>query len=764
MTKGPKRRRIGILTSGGDAPGMNAAIRAIVRTAILNNCEPYAIHEGYEGLIQGDSMIHPLLWEDVRGWLPRGGTLIGSARCASFREHEGRLQAATNMVLFGIDALIVCGGDGSLTGADLFRSEWSDLLQELVATGTLSEEQVAPHQSLNIVGLLGSIDNDFSGTDATIGCYSALTRICEAIDDVFDTASSHRRAFVIEVMGRHCGWLALMAAIATGADWLFIPERPPRDGWEDDMCSIIMKNRNQGKRRTIVIIAEGAQDSELNHIASSTVKDILSQRLDLDTRVSVLGHIQRGGTPCFYDRWLATMQGIKAVKAVLDMTAETPSPVVTIRENKITLSGLSKTVAVTKEVSISMQDKDFPKAMQLRDPEFMEYHNAYRHLNAADYRKMLVAPEKQLRIAIIHVGSPAGGMNPATRTVIAYCLAKGHTPIAIHNGFPGLCRHHSDQPEGSVREVKMTDDWVNLGGSEIGTNCSLPSEDMETTAACFEKYRFDALFVIGGFEAFTAISQLRKAREQYRALRIPLILLPASMSNDVPGTEYSLGSDTSLNTLVGFCDVIRQSASSSRHCVFVVETQGSGHLATLAGLAVGAVTVYTPERGMDLQRIMGDVKFLRDQFSQDHGANQAGKIIIRNERTSRVYNTHVVAKIMQDEGNHRFSAQGVVPGHFQQGGKVSPIDRIRAFRMAIKCMEHLESFAGRSADEIMDDDHSVTVIGIKDSHICLSPFGGQHGVEATETDWQRQRPSNELWMELQDVVDALSGRGSMAVV
>lgn len=236
-----KPRRIGILTSGGDAPGMNAAIRAITRTAILSNCEPYAIHEGYEGLIQGGPMIHPLHWEDVRGYLAKGGTLIGSARCSEFRERAGRLLAAKNMVSFGIDALIVCGGDGSLTGADLFRSEWPGLLQELVETGVLSEDQVAPYQTLNIVGLLGSIDNDFSGTDATIGCYSALTRICESIDDVFDTASSHRRGFVIEVMGRHCGWLALMAAIATGADWLFIPERPPRDGWENDMCSIIMK-------------------------------------------------------------------------------------------------------------------------------------------------------------------------------------------------------------------------------------------------------------------------------------------------------------------------------------------------------------------------------------------------------------------------------------------------------------------------------------------------------------------------------------------
>ncbi|KAE8354402.1 phosphofructokinase 2 [Aspergillus coremiiformis] len=760
-----KPRRIGILTSGGDAPGMNGAIRAVVRTAIQNGYEAWAIHEGYEGLIEGGAMMHPLHWEDVRGFLSRGGTLIGSVRCDRFREREGRLQAARNMVFFGIDALVVCGGDGSLTGADLFRSEWPELLNELVSTGVLTVAQVAPHQHLNIVGLLGSIDNDFSGTDATIGCYSALTRICEAIDAVFDTASSHRRGFVIEVMGRHCGWLALMAAIATGADWLFIPERPPRDGWEDDMCSIITKNRNRGKRRTIVILAEGAQDNNLSHISSSAVKDILSKRLGLDTRVSVLGHIQRGGSPCAYDRWLSTLQGIHAVKAVLSMTPETPSPVVIIRENRIKTSSLAETVALTKEANASMHAKEFEKAATLRDPEFMEYHSAYRHLNTTDHPKMVLPEDKRMRVAIIHVGSPAAGMNPATRTVVAYCLTRGHTPIAIHNGFPGLCRHHADTP-GSVREMQWLEsgDWVNDGGSDIGTNAGLPSDDMETTAQCFEQYKFDALFVIGGFEAFTAVSQLRKAREQYPAFRIPLVLLPACMANNVPGTEYSLGSDTSLNTLVYFCDVVRQSASSSGHCVFVVEAQGAEYLATAAALAAGAMTVYTPDRGITLQNLTGDIEYLRQQFAQDHGANRSGKLIIRNDQTSTIYSTAEIASIIKQESNNRFDAQGVVPGHFQQGGKVSSIDRIRAFRLAVKCMEHLETFAGRSADEIMGDEKSAVVISIKQSHIRLLSMGGPTGVEATDTDWKRQRPKTQNWLEIQEAVDSLSGRSSASFI
>jgi 6-phosphofructokinase 1 len=159
----------------------------------------------------------------------------------AFMKRPGRLQAAQNMVERGIDALIICGGDGSLTGANTFRAEWPSLIKELIETKRLTPEQAEPYKHLNIVGLVGSIDNDMSQTDATIGCYSSLDRICRAVDDVDDTASSHQRGFVIEVMGRHCGWLALMAGISTGADFIFIPERPPTEDWEDTMCKIVSK-------------------------------------------------------------------------------------------------------------------------------------------------------------------------------------------------------------------------------------------------------------------------------------------------------------------------------------------------------------------------------------------------------------------------------------------------------------------------------------------------------------------------------------------
>ncbi|KAL1954714.1 hypothetical protein VTO42DRAFT_767 [Malbranchea cinnamomea] len=757
-----QRRRIAVLTSGGDAPGMNGVVRAVVRMSIHCGCEAYAVHEGYEGLVQGGDFIRRMYWEDVRGWLSRGGTLIGSARCMAFMQREGRLKAAKNMVLRGIDALIVCGGDGSLTGADLFRAEWPSLLEELVRKGELTAEQIAPYKTLNIVGVVGSIDNDMSGTDATVGCYSSLHRICEAVDEVFDTAASHQRGFVIEVMGRHCGWLALMAAISTGADWLFIPEKPPRDGWEEDMCEIITQNRKRGKRRTIVIVAEGAQDRHLNKITSYAVKDILSNRLKLDTRVTVLGHTQRGGPACAYDRWLATLQGVEAVKAVLEASPDSPSPLITIRENNIGRTSLVEAVRMTKAVAKAIAAKDFDTAIGMRDAEFKDYHRSYINLTSPHHPKMLHPPEKRMRIAIIHVGAPAGGMNPATRAAVSYCFSRGHTPIAIYNGFPGLCRHHDDKPVGSVREVNWleADSWVNEGGSEIGTNRGLPSEDMAKTAECFALYKFDALFIIGGFEAFTAMSQLRKAREQYPVFKIPMVVLPATISNNVPGTEYSLGSDTCLNTLMNFCDVIRQSASSSRRRVFVIETQGgrSGYIATMAGLAVGAYAVYIPEEGIDIKMLARDIEHLRHSFATDRGASHAGKIILRNERASPTYTTQVIADMIKEEARGRFESRAAVPGHFQQGGKPTPMDRIRALRMAIRCIQHLESYAGKTREEIDADPMSASVIGIKGSEVVFSKMAGPDGLEETDTDWAHRRPKNEFWMDLRCLVDTLSGR------
>ncbi|KAK9323717.1 phosphofructokinase-domain-containing protein [Lipomyces orientalis] len=730
---------------------MNGAVRAVVRGAITKGCDAYAIYEGYEGLVQGGSMIKQMQWEDVRGWLSEGGTLIGTARSAAFRQRAGRLKAAKNMIVHGMDALIVCGGDGSLTGADLFRSEWQGLLAELVSSGELTEEQIQGYEHLTIVGLVGSIDNDMASTDATIGAFSSLSRICQSVDFIDATALSHSRAFVVEVMGRHCGWLALMAGIATGADYVFIPEQPPNaEKWGDEMCAIVNAHRKKGKRKTIVIVAEGAIDDQLNPVTAEDVKTLLVDKLGLDTRITTLGHVQRGGSAVAYDRMLSTLQGFDAVDAVLESTPETPSPMIGITENKICRKPLVESVALTKSVATAIKNKDFGQAMALRDTEFEEYYRAFQATTIIDDESLKVPEDKRLKIAIINIGAPAGGMNAATRAAACYCLSKGHTPYAIHNGFTGLARHDS------VRELKWldVDNWVIRGGSEIGTNRNLPDVDIGMIAYYFQKHAFDGLMIVGGFEAFMSLYQLEQARVNYPAFRIPMVCLPATISNNVPGTEYSLGSDTCLNALVDYCDVIKQSASATRRRVFVVEVQGgkSGYVATYAGLCVGALAVYTPEEGISLRTLENDIAHLRESYAQDQGQNRAGKLILRNEKASKIFTTELVADIIREEAKNRFDARTANPGHVQQGGIPSPMDRLRATRLAVKCMQFIEQNQESGIGARGESPESASVIGILGAKVV---FTGIKYLYDHETELANRRPRKVFWTTMKTVSETL---------
>ncbi|KAI8576357.1 hypothetical protein K450DRAFT_257387 [Umbelopsis ramanniana AG] len=755
------KRKIAVLTSGGDSAGMNAAVRAVVRAGIARGCDVFAVYEGYQGLVDGGNLIKKMSWNDVRGFLEVGGTSIGTARCMPFKQRPGRLQAAEHLVSRGIDSIVVCGGDGSLTGADVFRSEWPGLLDELLANKRITEEQHKSHRYLTIVGLVGSIDNDMSSTDITIGAYTSLARICESVDSIASTAISHSRAFVVEVMGRHCGWLALMAAISTGADFVFLPEKPPSDDdWQTAMCDRLTRRRALGKRNTLVIVAEGALDKNLNPIKPEQIKDILSDRMGLDTRVTTLGHVQRGGSPVAYDRYLATVQGVEAVEAVLRATPETPSPMIGMSQNKVTWRPLMKAVELTHAVATAIGNKDFEKATELRDSEFKLDYEAYKATTVVDDPRMKVEAHQKLRVGIIHVGAPAGGMNAATRTAVLYCLNRGHTPVGIFNGFPGLF-------QGAVQELDWltVDQWSSRGGSELGTNRSQPDADFGMTAHSLQKHKIDALLMVGGFEAFTALMQLDNNRDKYPMFRIPMVHLPATISNNVPGTDFSLGSDTGLNAIVNACDALVQSASASRRRVFVVEVQGgrTGYLAVMAGLATGATTVYIPEEGITLDRLQRDVKDLVRLYREDDPNHSEGRIILRNEKVSKTYSTDVISEIIKTEGNELFDSRTAVLGHTQQGGTPSPMDRIRASRLAVKCIQFIEQQAFPALDaahakgasrpvDIINTPESACVIGIVGTDVLFSPVKSLLG----ETDMKERKSSKAWWMPMTGLIHLLS--------
>jgi len=280
-------RNIGILTSGGDAPGMNAAIRAVTRSAIYNQFGVKGIMRGYKGLVYNE--IVEFKSQSVSNIIQLGGTILKTARCKEFATPEGRRQAYDNMTAAGIDALVVIGGDGSLTGASIFAQEYN----------------------VPIVGLPGTIDNDLGGTDSTIGYDTALNTIMDAVDKLRDTASSHERLFFVEVMGHTAGYLALNSALATGSEAAIIPEM---DTEVDQLAELINHGFRKSKNSAIVIVAENPKTGGAAALAERVKKEFPQY----DARVTILGHIQRGGSPTAYDRILASRMGEAAIEAILD--------------------------------------------------------------------------------------------------------------------------------------------------------------------------------------------------------------------------------------------------------------------------------------------------------------------------------------------------------------------------------------------------------------------------------------------------------------
>ena len=278
---------IGILTSGGDAPGMNAAIRAVTRSAIYNGLKVFGIYRGYKGLVTGE--IQEFQSQNVSNIIQMGGTILKTARCKEFRTAEGRALAYENMKKFGIDALVVIGGDGSLTGARILAQEFD----------------------IPCIGLPGTIDNDLYGTDTTIGYDTALNTILDAVDKIRDTATSHERLFFVEVMGRDAGFLALNGAIAAGAEAAIIPEFSTE---VDQLEQFIEHGFKKSKSSSIVLVAE----SELTGGAMHYAERVKNEYPQYDVRVTILGHLQRGGRPTAHDRIIASRMGVASIQALLE--------------------------------------------------------------------------------------------------------------------------------------------------------------------------------------------------------------------------------------------------------------------------------------------------------------------------------------------------------------------------------------------------------------------------------------------------------------
>ena len=739
--------RLGVLTSGGDAQGMNAAVRSAVRAALERGAQVFGIFEGLQGMIEGGNQIRPFTWDSVGGVLQQGGTLLGTARSPDFLTREGRKRAVHNLLLQGINRLVVIGGDGSLTGAQVLREEWASLAEELVAEGRLAPSVAEEYGFLAVAGLVGSIDNDMFGTDMSIGTDSALHRITEALDAITSTAASHQRAFVVEVMGHHCGYLALMGALASGADFALIPESPPNlDAWEEKMCSILRTGRDSGRRDSIVVVAEGAQDRHGNPITSRYVEEMLTNYLGEEARVTVLGHVQRGGSPSAYDRVLATLLGASAAEAALNAKPSDEAVLIGIQNNKIVHKSLTECVAQTLKVNRCIHECEFEEAMQFRGKAYRDSFRILRTLIRANPRP----PEpskRRLRVAVMTGGAPAPGMNAATRAVVRLLEDNGHIPLGVKRGFRGLI--NDDIHEMNWMSVNG---WAPTGGSELGSSRKCPEgAELYAAAQVLERHQVDAIVMIGGWAGYHAVHRLYEERHNFPAFNIPLICIPASINNNLPGSELSIGADTALNSIVEVVDKIKQSAVALNRC-FIVEVMGRycGYLALMSAIATGAERVYMHEEGITLKELERDIDLLKEGFQQ---GKRLG-LMIRNETANSLYTTPFIAALFDEEGGDLFEVRQSILGHLQQGGNPSPYDRILAARLAWEAVRRIEEMTHQQGAKSFSEVGAIC-LGIQEGDVNATPL---YRIPRL-MDEVHQRPLEQWWMELRPLARMLAQPG-----
>lgn len=324
----------------------------------------------------------------------------------------------------------------------------------------ITTDEKKKYAFLNIVGIVGSIDNDFCGTDMTIGADSALHRIIESVDAISTTALSHQRCFILEVMGRNCGYLALLAGLASEADFVLVPENPPEEGWEEKMCKRMRYHRDHGHRLNIIIVAEGAIDQKGNPITPDYLKEVIVEKVNIDTRVTILGHVQRGGNASAYDRVLGARMGSEAVLALMKATPDSPAQVVAVNGNKTCLVNLMESVERTQNVAKAIKSRDFKKAAELRGFTFQRNLDTFLKLSKLQPKVSEGSVGETNKgsdyvLAVMNIGAPACGVNSAIRSFVRYSSIRNSKikVLGIQDGFEGLMNN-------DVKEL----DWKNVFG------------------------------------------------------------------------------------------------------------------------------------------------------------------------------------------------------------------------------------------------------------------------------------------------------------
>ena len=617
-----KIKTIGVLTSGGDAPGMNAAVRAVVRTAIANGIAVKGIKRGFSGLIDED--IVDLNSRSVADTIQKGGTFLFTARCPEMITTEGQDLAAANCKKHGIDALVVIG-DGSYRGCL-----------------TLKE------RGINVIGIPGTIDLDIASTEYTIGFDTAVNTAMNAIDKIRDTSTSQERCSIIEVMGRHAGYIALWCGLANGAEAVLTTELYKYE--EQKLINDIQTKRKSGRKHYIIINAEGIGDSE-------GMAKRIEYATGMPTTATILGYLQRGGSPTCKDRVYASAFGAKAVDILLK-------------------GGENRVVAFKNGAFV---DFDMEEALSMKktlDPFLVDMLG--KLTRKGDSRLMknegLLAVEneentgRKTTIGVLTSGMDAPGMNAAIRAVVGSAIGYNMKVFGFRRGYSGLIE--KDYLEMTNKTMSET---VQRGGTQLlASDCPefLTEEGQKKAIETLKELKIDALVIIGG-------NGTMRGGLDLIAKGINVVGIPATIDLDVACTEYTIGFDTAINTAMESIDKIRDTSASHERCS-VIEVAGkrSGHNALWCGIATGAEEIITNEyHDQNQQRMISEII----------NKKKLGK------RLHLIVNSESVGKSASLAKNIEFATgletRATVLGILQCGGTPSCQDRVFASAMGGKAVE-----------------------------------------------------------------------------
>ena len=622
-----KIKRIGVLTSGGDAPGMNAAIRAVVRTGIAYGMEVIGVRRGFSGLIDEDFV--ELTSGSVADTIQKGGTFLYTARCPEMLTKEGQDKAAENCRKKGIEGLVVIGGDGSYRGA-----------QSLAARG------------INVIGVPGTIDLDIACTEYTIGFDTAVNTAMQAIDNIRDTSTSQERCSIIEVMGRHAGYIALWCGLANGAEAVLSTEMYNYE--EQKLIGDIQTKRKSGRKHYIIVNAEGIGDSE-------GMAKRIEYATGVPTTATNLGYMQRGGSPTCKDRVFASAMGAKAVDILYKGGNQR---VVAFKHGQFVDFDMEEALAMKKSLDPFLVD------MLSR----LTRKGEGRLLQREGMLPVNIESKGHKKIGILTSGSDAPGMNAAIRAIVRSAIGYNMKVIGFYRGFNGLIE--KDYIEMSNSTMSET---VQKGGTLLlAADCPefKTEEGLNKAVEVLKELEIDALVVIG------ATGTMRGGLDLVQR-GINVIGIPATVDNDVACTEYTIGYDTAINTAMSAIDKVRDTSASHERCS-IIEVSGdrSGHNALWCGIATGAEEILTPEYyDNDQQAIISEII----------SKKKLGK------RLHLIINSEAVGKSASLAKNIEFATgletRATILGLIQCGGTPSCQDRVYASAMGGKAVEAINAGA-----------------------------------------------------------------------